>query len=182
MTGFWFAWFPWAGIVVVHVLLRTYRALAFGLFAFFLLLLPVMFTTAHTLSFHLYVPEIGVMFLLASAANALCRLSGERRRRATEMVLTAVAVVIMVGSVFAVRTNVRALIAPNVPLPRIFVLRRSVQPSGWATTFPALRSFRQACLPVYPGPRASRPTGKTQRALSATGARSACWKIVSTST
>jgi len=164
VMGFGFAWLPWAGIVVLHVLLRSYRALAFGLVAFFLFLLPVMFTTAHTHSFHLYVPEIGMMFLVASAAESLRRLSSEPRRRATELALTAVTVVVMAGSIVAVRTNVRALIAPNVPLPRIFVLRRSVLAERMC--YDIARRYDaswQRIFLVYPGPRTLEANWKNPR-------------------
>jgi hypothetical protein len=155
VTGFWYAWIPWAGIVVTHILLRSYRALAFGLLAFFLFLAPVMFTTAHTHSFHLYVPEIGIVFLLAAAAESLCRLSGKQRRRATELALTAITVVVMAGSIVAVRINVRALIAPNVPLPRIFVLRRSVLAERMCHDISRrFDSSLHRLFLVYPGPRA----------------------------
>jgi hypothetical protein len=116
----------WAVLAALHAVLRSHRDLLFGCAAFLAFLAPVLFTTAHTHSFHLYLPEIGVCFLLASVADSLRRLAGATRRQAATAVLIAATVVVAAGSVAAVRTNVAAIISPEVALPRIFVLRRAV--------------------------------------------------------
>jgi hypothetical protein len=153
VTSFWSA-IPWVGVIVVHAAMRSYRALVFGLLAFFLFLAPVMFTTSHTHSFHLYVPALAVVFLLASAAESMRRLASKPRQRATALVLTAATVVVMAGSIVAVRMNARAVLAPNLPIPKIFVLRRAALAermcrSVYADFDPSL----QRLFLVYPGAR-----------------------------
>lgn len=177
VTGFGIAPLPWAGIVMVHVLFRTYRDLAFGLVAFFAFLAPVMFTTAHTHSFHLYVPEIALMFLLASAGDSVRRAVGERRRQAATAALAAATLIVVVGSIVAVRTNVKAVIDPAVPLPRIFVLRRAVIAEQLCRdTFTRFDPGLNRLIMLYPGDPAHKANWRN--AQSAAGGGSAIRLVV----
>ncbi|HET6348932.1 MAG TPA: hypothetical protein VFH88_07605, partial [Candidatus Krumholzibacteria bacterium] len=55
------AWYAWR---------RKPKDLAFGCAAFVLFLLPVLFMRYHVFSFHLYIPAIGALYLLAGAADS----------------------------------------------------------------------------------------------------------------
>ncbi len=126
LTDFTGAAVAWITIGALHIWLGTYRELAFGCITFLAFLGPVMFTTKHTHSFHLYVPAIGVSFLLASLAEAIRRRVGEHRGRQFAIAAICAAIVVAAGSTVAVRKNATAVLHENLPLPRTFVLRRAV--------------------------------------------------------
>ena len=116
-----------AGILLVVFLLtrRRWREVVFGLAAFLLLLAPVLFTTMHVHSFHLYVPALGAWFLVAVAVEELIVLlpaGVARLRYAGLIVLLATC---FVGSVFSMHRNL-APTAPDLPYPHSIVLRRAV--------------------------------------------------------
>lgn len=125
-----------AGLAISHVVLvalvvllliwRRVREVAFGLVAFAVLLLPVMFQSEHTHSFHVYVPGIATWYLLALAMDEGRKLLPRRLDSAAIPVAVAIAAVCFVGSVVAVRRNVTAEISASVTLPRSFVFRRAV--------------------------------------------------------
>lgn len=115
----------WVALVILHTVLRSARHLAFGVAAFLLFLAPVMFTTNHTHSFHLYVPAIGAWFLLASVVESLRRIAGGAWNRPVLAALVGAAVVIAAGAPRALHRNMVATVEA-VPLPRSFVLRRAI--------------------------------------------------------
>lgn len=125
-TGFTASHAVWVLAIATHVMFRLFRGLAFGLVTFLLLLAPVLFTTNHTQSFHLYIPALGAWFLVASALDGLRWLSGAVTRRRVDVVLAAAAIACVAGSVVVVRKNTSATIAKHMPLPPSFVLRRAV--------------------------------------------------------
>jgi hypothetical protein len=125
-VGFTASHAAWIVVTVLLGALRSFRELAFGVTMFLAFLAPVLFTSEHTHSFHLYVPAIGVCFLLASVLEGVRRLAGVRLQRAVTIALVGAAVVGMGGSMWAVRKNNTAPIDETVNLPRLFVLRRAV--------------------------------------------------------
>jgi hypothetical protein len=125
-AGFTVSHAVWIALVAYLAACRKYRDLAFGTVAFLLLLAPVLFTSNHTHSFHLYVPAIGAWFLVASALESVCAFLARRAERVVVPVLAAVVVVCAVGCIGTTRRNATATFSATVPLPRSFVLRRAV--------------------------------------------------------
>jgi hypothetical protein len=123
--GFTVSHAVWMALVVFHVWRGTHRDLLFGVACFLLLLAPVLFTAGHNHSFHLYLPAIGAMFILATAADSLAAMAAFGRRGLATVAIV-LAVVVMSASVFAARKNFYSLISKRTPLPHSFVLRRAI--------------------------------------------------------
>jgi hypothetical protein len=125
-----------AGLTASHVLevaiigflleRRRSREVVFGLSTFVLLLAPVLFTSEHVHTFHLYVPAIGPWFLLALVFEELAAILPRRAARLRGAGLAVLAATCFIGSGVALHRNISEPIAENVPLPRSFVLRRAL--------------------------------------------------------
>jgi hypothetical protein len=126
LPGFTASHAMWIVLGLVHVWRRTFRELAFGCITFLAFLAPVLCMSGHTEAFHMYLPAIGAWYVLASALGAIRDLVAAGSRRRAGIALALGVFVIAVGSVSAVERNIRNLVAHDVPLPRIFVLRRAV--------------------------------------------------------
>lgn len=116
----------WFVLIGLYLLRGTWRQLAFGCFAFLVLLAPVLFTQHHIFAFHLYLPAIGAWYLLGSAADSIVGMFAVFRRRYARAVAVGAVAVAAAGSVIAVRANLRTNISDEVKIPKIFVLRRAV--------------------------------------------------------
>lgn len=116
-----------AGILLVVFLLarRRWREVAFGLSAFLLLLAPVLFTTMHVYSFHLYVPALGAWFLVAVAVEELMALLPAGAARLRYAGLIALVATCFVGSSIAMDRNL-ASTSRDLPYPHSIVLRRAI--------------------------------------------------------
>jgi hypothetical protein len=165
-VGFAAANAAWIGIILLHLVLRSPRALLFGCLSFVAFLGPVLFTTAHTHSFHLYVPAIGVMFLLASAADSVARRFGARGQREVAAGLIAITLVLAIGSPIALRKNTTGMISEVIPLPRIFVLRRAVLAERMLGDIRARAdTFAERLILMYPTPELKANWRNVQSAL-----------------
>jgi hypothetical protein len=143
----------WIVIAVLHLVFRTHRVLVFGCVAFLALLAPVLFTRAHTHSFHLYLPEFGVCVLLASLADSLASLARERWRRVVAAALIVVTVGVGTGSVLAVRRNTLATINADITLARVAVLRRAQLAERMCAGIRSKwRGESRRLILMYPGP------------------------------
>jgi hypothetical protein len=114
----------WMGLIAFLAVRRRFAAILFGMGTFVMLLLPVLFTSDHVLSFHLYVPAVGAWYLAAVAiAESVALLPVVRWR---VVIPTTAVVVCFVFSSLALRRNMTELNEYGVPVLRSFVLRRAV--------------------------------------------------------
>jgi len=121
-------WSHAIGVVLAGVLLATRRPreLAFGCIVFLVLIGPVLFTSQHVHTFHLYLPMVGACYLLGCTIDAIRAAVTVPRRRAAGIVLALVVAVTAAGACISIERNARATISSEVKLPRDFVLRRAV--------------------------------------------------------
>jgi hypothetical protein len=125
-SGFTVSHAIWIGLAVAHVMGRRLHELAFGVATFLLLIAPVLFTSDHTHSFHVYVAALGAWFLVATAIDQLRSYCGQVLARRIGFGLILVVLAVFAVSVAAVRKNVAARVSSSIPLGRSFVLRRAM--------------------------------------------------------
>lgn len=112
-------------LVIGYLLGRgRFRELAFGVGSFLLLVLPVLFQSEHTLSFHVYVPAIGAWFLAAVMVDDILGMLRSAWARRVQMVFPLLAVACFVPSLRAVEYNVSTKLEP-IDLPQFVVFRRA---------------------------------------------------------
>lgn len=142
----------WILLVLVHIWRGMFRGLLFGLATMLVFLAPVLPLSSHTEAFHMYPSAIGAWYVLASATEGVLFLSSGTTRRLAVMTAYLVALVVAVGSMFAVDRNTKTLISPDTPIPCVFVLRRALLAENVCETVKAQWAGERRICVVYGGP------------------------------
>jgi hypothetical protein len=116
----------WCALIAWLAGREKWRELAFGAFTFIVFLAPVLFIQHHVFSFHLYIPAIAAVYLLAIAGDSLADALTTPVRRLVHVVGVCAIAMAAAGATMAVKSNITNYCSAEVRIPQVRVLRRAV--------------------------------------------------------